>query len=199
MMEKSKGNNSQAKAKTRAESDTRTLDYDTDISAAELKEFLELEIKAKQQYKQEWWQNTPAKKAGYQASTKAILMAGLQQPFIPHPRPEPSQPNKIRNSLQERLGLKILSNPLTHPVSSQTGQSKPRTASDLIKQESVEGQASELPEEFKPPIKLIDKQSPLIKTKTDLKENVPLSVTNLRKLSQESTKVKESKIGPKAT
>lgn len=98
-----KVDSSEAKAKTQHESESRTHELDTDISALELKEFLELEIKAQQHSKPDWLQLIQTRNKGKGTSTKELIMGLVRQPFMSAQQPEPGIRTKLRASLHDQV------------------------------------------------------------------------------------------------
>lgn len=97
---------SEVKAKTQQESESRHNEPDTDISALELKEFLELEIKVQQQSKPDWLQLMQNRNKLKGISTKELIMGVVRQPFIATISPDLAKKSKLRASAHDQLGTK---------------------------------------------------------------------------------------------
>lgn len=97
---------SEAKAKTQQENESRNNELDTDISALELKEFLELEMKAQQQMRPDWLRLIQSRNKGKTVTTKELIMGVVRQPFIHPATPDIAKKTKVQSSMNEQVAAK---------------------------------------------------------------------------------------------
>lgn len=97
---------SEAKAKTQQESESRNNEIDTDVSALELKEFIELEIKVQQQARPDWLQLIQSRNKGKGITTKELIMGVVRQPFIGAITPDMNKKPTLRSSMNDPLASK---------------------------------------------------------------------------------------------
>lgn len=91
----------EGKAKTQHESESRHNEPDTDISALELKEFIELEIKVQQNQRPDWLQLMQNRNRAKGASTKELIMGLVRQPFVASITPELGK-KQLRASMNDQ-------------------------------------------------------------------------------------------------
>lgn len=168
LIKSKKTHSASAKIQRHADSLSRTQENDIENSALELKEFIELESKLRQQPSTNQWSvvhiGSHKKITGVAAGGQTGSAA--RQPFVGANKPEPVQ-NKLRDSLHERLGLR---------TSQKKDEIIKSTLADIVKPSSLGVMNKDLEKKGVHPAPVYrkrssgatDRPSPIIKSKEDL-------------------------------
>lgn len=159
---------SEGKAKTQQESESRNHELDTDISALELKEFIELEMKAQQQARPDWLQLMQNRNKTKGPSTKELIMGLVRQPFVAAITPEMANKNRLRSSMNDQASFKekkadVITRSLVSDIESNIGYNNLHSKNRLGSSSSVINASRK-----KSFVHALERPSPLIKKKVDL-------------------------------
>lgn len=185
---------SSAKVRKQDFSQSRTYENDTDTSAQELKEFLELETKIKQQSTV----NIQGSAKGLHQTTDTAgntekTAAGMKQPYVGMRKPEPAQ-NKLRDSLHERLGFKNKKDDFSKSSLEEISKS----IGVGVQYKDSDKRASGAPGFRKSSFGLTDRPSPLIKSKENLSKVQHLKYEIGNRIRMAADVCLEDKMIPKA-
>ena len=198
LMKAKKTQSANAKTRNQVDSLSRTHENYTDTSALELKEFIEIESNMQKTLGLDWYSTAKStnKKSPF-ISNRGKINVGVKHSYIGNARSDQSR-NKLRESLQERLGVPVhhkkenmtkseLIEYSRHNIHGTTYQDIDRMPADMgaYRKTSFVG--------------IADRPSPLIKAKHDLNRMQPARDNTSNHANRPVKIVSEEKLLPKVT